>query len=92
MRSRNDTRIEGAELGITELYAHYQNWCVQNQMAPFAGTAFNQMAKDEIEITLGLRYRHDLKSEDGTAVRGWKNLTLVKAEAAQVEIWSERSG
>jgi hypothetical protein len=51
-----------------------------------------QMAKDEIEITLGLRYRHDLKTEDGTMVRGWRNLAVVKAEAGEVKNASKVSG
>ena len=71
-------RKEGAEMVGTDLFAHYQQWCVENQITPFAGQYFNQMAKDEIEITLGLRYRHDLKTGDGTAVRGWKNLALIE--------------
>ena len=83
-------RKAGAEMGITELYSHYQQWCVQNQMTPFAGQGFNQMAKDEIEMTFGLRYRHDLESAAGKAVRGWKELAMVQTEPANVD--SESAG
>jgi P4 family phage/plasmid primase-like protien len=85
-------RKQGAEMVGADLYAHYQHWCLQNQVIPFAGQYFNQMAKDEIEITLGLRYRHDLKTEDGTMVRGWKNLALAKSETLEAENASKVSG
>jgi len=70
-------REAGSEIEGAELYSHYQKWCVENQIQPFAGQFFIQRAKDEIETTLGLRYRHDMKSKDGTATRGWKHLALV---------------
>ena len=84
-------RKEGAEMGITELYSHYQRWCVDNRVKPFAGQHFNKIAKDEIEMKFGLRYRHDLESAAGKAVRGWKDLALVQTEAANGETESARS-
>jgi putative DNA primase/helicase len=84
-------RKEGAELGITELYSHYQEWCVANQITPFAGQGFNQMAREEIEMSFGLRYRHDLETAAGKAVRGWKDLALVKSESEKAKTESARS-
>ena len=40
-----------AELGVLDLYAHYQSWCRLNHVRPFASKAFSRVAKDEIEIT-----------------------------------------
>jgi hypothetical protein len=60
-----------------DLYSHYQNWCQQNDIRPFASQAFTQMAREEIELGLGLRYRHDLGGEQG-ASRGWKGVGLVE--------------
>ena len=65
------------ELGVVDLYAHYQNWCRENHVRPFASRPFTATAKEEIEIGLGLKLRHDLASENGKAKRGWKGLALV---------------
>jgi hypothetical protein len=46
---------------------------------PFASKQFTQTAKAEIEIGLGLRYRHDLTTEQGGWMRRWKGLALVEA-------------
>jgi hypothetical protein len=35
-------------------------------------------AKEEIEIGLGLKLRHDLGGGNGKARRGWKGLTLAE--------------
>jgi hypothetical protein len=45
-------------------------------LQPFSGKLFKQMAKTDIELHDGLRYRHDLPAEGG-CVRGWKRLGLV---------------
>jgi P4 family phage/plasmid primase-like protien len=65
-----------SEITAVDLYAHYQEWCIMNGVRPFASQAFTQMSKEEIELKLGLRYRHDLAGEQG-ASRGWKNIGLV---------------
>jgi phage/plasmid-associated DNA primase len=67
-----------AELGVVELYAHYQTWCRSNHVRPFASKAFSRVAKDEIEITFGLKVRHDLAGENRRARRAWKGLALVE--------------
>jgi phage/plasmid-associated DNA primase len=67
-----------AELGVFDLYAHYQNWCRLNHVRPFASRPFTATAKEEIEIGLGLKLRHDLASGNGKAKRGWKGLALVE--------------
>lgn len=67
---------ENGKLGITELYSAYQKWCLANRVPPMTGFKFNQLAREEIEVTFGVRYRHDLESVDGKAVRGWKDLRL----------------
>ena len=59
-----------------------------NTSPPFASQAFTQTAKEEIELHLGLRYRHDLGGEQG-ASRGWKGVGLVeRAETEEVKIAS----
>ena len=43
-------------------------------------------AKEEIEIGLGLKCRHDLEGANGKARRGWKGLGLVgRIEVAEPE-------
>ena len=59
-----------------------QLWCVQNGVRPFASQAFTQMAKEEIELKLGLRYRHDLGGDQG-ANRGWKGVGLIEKTQAE---------
>ncbi len=61
---------ECAEITSMDLYAHYQEWCQANHLRPFASQAFTQMAKEEIELKLGLRYQRALGDEEGTN-RGW---------------------
>ena len=74
-----------SEITAVELYTHYQEWCVKNGVRPFASQAFTQMAKEEIELKLGLRYRHDLGGEQG-ASRGWRGVGLVnRAETEKVQ-------
>jgi hypothetical protein len=65
-----------------DLYGHYQEWCQANRIRPFASQAFTQIAKEEIELRLGLRYRHD-SGEQGTN-GGWKGVGLV--EGAETEM------
>jgi len=68
-------------LAVMDLYGHYQQWCKINHIRPFESKAFNQIAKEEIEINLGLKLRHDLEGANGKARRGWRGLSLVeKAE------------
>jgi hypothetical protein len=59
---------------------------------PFASRPFTSTAKEEIEIGLGLEYRHDLASENGKARRGWKGLGLVeRTDAENLENGSSES-
>jgi phage/plasmid-associated DNA primase len=71
-----------SEITAVDLYAHYQEWCIKNGVRPFESQAFTQMAKEEIELKHGLRYRHDLGGVEGTN-RGWKGVGLV--ESAETE-------
>jgi hypothetical protein len=64
------------ELGVVDLYAHYQDWCRENHVRPFAFRPFTSTAKEEIEIGLGMKLRHDLEGGNGKARRGWKGLGL----------------
>src|SRR5665811_492135 len=66
-----------AELGVVDLYEHYQDWCRENHVRPFASRPFTATAKEEIEIGLGLKLRHDLEGGNGKARRGWRGLVLV---------------
>ncbi len=65
-----------AELGVVDLYEHYQEWCRKNHVRPFASRPFTSTAKEEIEIGLGMKLRHDLEGGNGMAKRGWKGLAL----------------
>ena len=65
------------ELGVVDLYEHYQQWCRENHVRPFPSRAFTSTAKEEIEIGLGMKLRHDLEGGNGKAKRGWKGLGLV---------------
>ena len=72
-----------SELGVVDLYEHYQEWCRENNIRPFASRPFTSEAKREIEIGMGLKYRHDLASGNGGAKRGWKGLALVDRNVAE---------
>jgi putative DNA primase/helicase len=76
-------RRKDAELGVVELYGHYQEWCRENHVRPDASKQFTQTAKLEIEIGLGLKYRHDLGSGNGGARRGWKGLAILENTVAE---------
>jgi putative DNA primase/helicase len=52
-----------AELGVVDLYEHYQEWCRGNHVRPFASRPFTATAKEEIEIAMGMKLRHDLASD-----------------------------
>ena len=65
-------------VGTADLYAHYQKWCRDNHLRPFPSKMFSRVAKEAIEITLGLKYRHDLPGENGKPKRGWRGLALVE--------------
>jgi P4 family phage/plasmid primase-like protien len=66
------------ELGVVDLYGHYQEWCRENHLRSFPSKSFSRIAKEEIEITWGLKLRHDLPGENGKPRRGWKGLALVE--------------
>jgi phage/plasmid-associated DNA primase len=59
-----------AELGVVDLYEHYQEWCRINNVRPFASRPFTVAAKGEIEIGLGLKYRHDWRVPMGKPCEG----------------------
>ena len=69
---------KGGEIGSAELYLHYQEWCRENHLRPFPSKAFNKLAKEEIEVTIGLKYRHDLEGENGKAKRGWRGVGILE--------------
>ena len=64
------------ELGVVDLYAHYQEWCRLNHVRPFPSRPFTLQAKEEIEIGMGRKLSHDLKGGNGKAKRGWKGLAI----------------
>jgi hypothetical protein len=43
------------------LYEKYQAWCREHHLQPSASKQFGQICKNEIEISFGLRCRHDLQ-------------------------------
>jgi len=80
------------EVGVVDLYERYQNWCRQNHLRSFPSKPFSCIAKEEIEITWGLKLRHDLPGENGKPRRGWKGLGLVeRAVVENVETASMKS-
>ena len=81
------------EQGVVDLYGHYQNWCRENHVRPFASRAFTAAAKEEIEIGFGMKLRHDLDGTNGKAKRGWRGLALVeKADCGNLNNESMQSG
>ena len=70
-------------MGMMELYENYQLWCREHHLQPFSSKQFNQIVKAELEIKLGLKYRHDLPSENGGWMRGWKGLAVVEVGEVQ---------
>ena len=66
-------------MGVVEMYENYQVWCRQHHFKPFASKQFHKIVKAEVEINLGLKYRHDLEGLNGKAMRGWKGLALVES-------------
>lgn len=83
------------QMGVVELYEHYQKWCRDNHIRPFASKGFSKIVKEEIEINLGIKSRHDLPGETGKPRRGWKGLGFVeletKSEAGKMENTSSES-
>ena len=74
------------ELGVVNLYEHYQEWCPLNHVRPFSCSPFTLTAKEEIVIPMGLKYRHDLEGGNGKAKQRWKGLGLVgRIDAVTVE-------
>jgi hypothetical protein len=71
------------ELGVVDLYSIYQEWCRENHIRPFASRPFAATAKEEIEIGMGMKLRHDLEGGNGRAKRGWKGLGLVERAAVE---------
>jgi phage/plasmid-associated DNA primase len=71
------------EVGVVDLYGHYQSWCRLNHIRPFASRPFTGTAKEEIEIGLGLKPRHDLDGANGKAKRGWRGLALAEHDGIQ---------
>ena len=69
-----------AIMGTADLYENYQSWCRDHHLQPFTSKQFNQIAKTELEITLGLKYRHDLPGDPGGTMRGWKGLGLIETD------------
>jgi P4 family phage/plasmid primase-like protien len=81
------------ELGVVDLYSFYQGWCRENHVRPFACRPFTSTAKEEIEIGLGMKLRHDLASDDGKASRGWKGLGLAeRTDCGNLKNESMKSG
>jgi hypothetical protein len=66
------------ELGVVDLYGHYQKWCRDNHLRSFPSKPFSRIAKEEIEITWGLKLRHDLPGENSKPKRGWKGVRLAE--------------
>ena len=64
-------------MGVVDLYEHYQKWAKLNHVRPFASRPFTSTVKEEIEIAMGMKLRHDLDRTNGKAKRGWKGLGLV---------------
>jgi hypothetical protein len=82
-----------ATVGMAELYERYQTWCRKHQLQPFNSRDFGQTAKSAIEMGIGLKYRHDLASETGGVMSGWKGLAWVEVgDSGNVENTSKESG
>ena len=73
---------------MVDLYGHYQDWCRDNHLRSFPSKPFSRIAKEEIEIGLGMKLRHDLEGGNGKAKRGWRGLGLV----GRIEVAKPGSG
>jgi hypothetical protein len=76
-----------AELGVVDLYEHYQECCRENHLRSFPSKPFSRIAKEEIEITRGLKLRHDLPGENGKPRRGgrdWDSLDGLMLEQGKM--------
>ncbi len=68
---------EGSLLSVTDLYAHYEQWCAGNRIRPVPSREFSSEARQHIALSTGLRFRHDLGEEQGQmARRGWIGLAV----------------
>jgi phage/plasmid-associated DNA primase len=67
------------ELGVMDLYEHYQKWCKDNHIRPLASRPFTATAKEVIKIGMGRKLSHDLKGGTGKAKRGWKGVGILEA-------------
>jgi hypothetical protein len=47
------------------LYALYRELYRENHVRPFASRPFTSTAKEEIEIAMGMKLRHDLEGGNG---------------------------
>jgi len=72
------------ELGVLDLYEYYQKWCKENHIRPFPSRPFTATAKEEIEITMGMKLRHDLEGGNGKAKRGWNGLPFLSKKQAEI--------
>jgi hypothetical protein len=80
-------------VAVVRLDEHYQKWCRENHLRSFPSKPFSRIAKEEIEITWGLKLGHDLPGENGKPRRGWKGLGLVRRiDVAEPENGSCESG
>jgi hypothetical protein len=78
---------------VVDQYEYYQQWCRENHLRSFPSKAFSRIAKEEIEITWGLKLRHDLPGDNRKPRRGWKGLALVeRADLGKLKNESKRSG
>jgi hypothetical protein len=66
-----------------DLYSRYQQWRRNNHLRSFPSKPFSRIAKEEIEITWGLKLRHDLPGDNGKPRRGWRGLALVEGASVQ---------
>ena len=60
--------------------------------ATLPSQGFSRIAQEAIALEHGLRYRHDLVSQDRKARRGWKGLTLLdRDDGGQIDVLSKKS-
>ena len=81
-----------AVIAAVDLYTAYARWCRDNHLRPVASQAFSRIAQDQIELGHGVKYRHDLLSEDRKARREWKGLKLLdRDDGGQMALLSRKS-
>jgi hypothetical protein len=86
------------ELGVVDLYEHYQECCWENHLRSFPPKPFSRIAKEEIEITWGSNFAMIFlvkvvsQGRGGRDWRWWRGCQVRNAKLRPVSPWVECGG